>query len=129
MSKKNIDTAPRNGSWFLVSGGYWQTNDQSHGMSNEGWVKVRYVEQVNSVDSQFRAFDDGGIKNPERWKEIPAPKTTREARRCIIEMHESLLAFRHPEFDLIKEGKEGEFDYLVKRILSISAPTIKEMQD
>lgn len=54
-----------------------------------------------------------------------APQTLPEALAVIRAMHHELLAFRYPEFDLIKEGREGEFDDRVKAVLAHSAPVIK----
>ena len=54
----------------------------------------------------------------------PAPQTLAEALNVIRTMHDELLAFRHPEFDLIAPGREGEFDDRVKTVLAHSAPVI-----
>ena len=51
-----------------------------------------------------------------------APKTLAEALEVIRSMHNDLLAFRNPEFDLITPGREGEFDDRVKAVLAHSAP-------
>lgn len=54
----------------------------------------------------------------------PAPQTLAEALDVIRTMHGALLDFRHPEFDLIAPGREGEFDDRVKAVLAHSAPVI-----
>lgn len=36
----------------------------------------------------------------------------------ICAMRHGLLALRNPEFDMIREGREGDFDDAVKRMLS-----------
>lgn len=54
-----------------------------------------------------------------------APKTLPEALNVIRAMHTDLLAFRHPEFDMIAPGREGDFDDRVKSVLAHSAPVIK----
>ena len=51
-----------------------------------------------------------------------APQTLAEALEVIRSMHNDLLAFRNPEFDLITPGREGEFDDRVKAVLAHSAP-------
>ena len=51
-----------------------------------------------------------------------APQTLAEALEVIRSMHNDLLAFRSPEFDLITPGREGEFDDRVKAVLAHSAP-------
>ena len=51
-----------------------------------------------------------------------APKTLAEALEVIRSMHNDLLAFRNPEFDLITPGREGEFDDRVRAVLAHSAP-------
>lgn len=61
-----IETAPRDGSWIMVLGGYFDTNDQSYGMRNteEDGYKVkasksgRFFIEENSNDT---------IKNPTHW--------------------------------------------------------------
>ena len=54
-----------------------------------------------------------------------APQTLAEALEVIRSMHNDLLAFRNPEFDLITPGREGEFDDRVKAVLAHSAPVFK----
>ena len=54
-----------------------------------------------------------------------APQTLAEALEVIRSMHNGLLAFRNPEFDLITPGREGEFDDRVKAVLAHSAPVFK----
>lgn len=54
----------------------------------------------------------------------PTPQTLAEALDVIRAMHDELLAFRNPEFDLITPGCEGEFDDRVKAVLAHSAPVI-----
>lgn len=54
----------------------------------------------------------------------PTPQTLAEALDVIRAMHDELLAFRNPEFDLIAPGCEGEFDDRVKAVLAHSAPVI-----
>lgn len=51
-----------------------------------------------------------------------APQTLAEALEVIRSMHNDLLAFRNPEFDLITPGREGEFDDRVRAVLAHSAP-------
>ena len=51
-----------------------------------------------------------------------APQTLAEALEVIRSMHNDLLAFRNPGFDLITPGREGEFDDRVKAVLAHSAP-------
>lgn len=58
-----------------------------------------------------------------------APQTLPEALDVIRAMHAHLLAFRNPEFDLIKPGCEGAFDDRIKLVLSYSAPVIKADRD
>lgn len=53
-----------------------------------------------------------------------APKTLAQALDVIRVMHNALLAFRNPEFDLIAPGREGDFDDRVKAVLAHSAPVI-----
>ena len=54
-----------------------------------------------------------------------APQTLAEALEVIRSMHNDLLAFRNPGFDLITPGREGEFDDRVKAVLAHSAPVFK----
>lgn len=53
-----------------------------------------------------------------------APVTLSEALDVIRSQHAALLAFRHPEFSLIKDGSEGAFDDQIKAVLALSAPLI-----
>lgn len=53
-----------------------------------------------------------------------AALTHAQALDVIRQMHDALLGFRHPEFDLIAPGKEGEFDDRVKAVLAFSAKVI-----
>ena len=56
-----------------------------------------------------------------------APQTLAEALEVIRSMHNDLLAFRNPEFDLITPGREGEFDDRVKAVLAHSVPVFISM--
>lgn len=58
---------PKDGSDFYVTGGVWQTDDQSHGMTLDYAVRVRYQKRINDVDSPFVTDDGHAIKNPEFW--------------------------------------------------------------
>lgn len=52
------------------------------------------------------------------------PVTLSEALDVIRSQHAALLAFRHPEFSLVKDGSEGAFDDQIKAVLALSAPVI-----
>lgn len=82
-----------------------------------------------AVQSAFSAMQGAtiasAVMSSSGFGSTGAPQTYGEALDVIRAIHDALLDFRHPEFDLIKPGCEGEFDARVKAVLAISAPVIK----